>query len=424
MSRPASPVAGTSANLVPSTLRHEIVNRNTNIPKFTGTDTGPDLESWIKSVDDHLNAQPRLSSLEQLIEAKLHLSTARAKQDDQPTHVSYIIPDTEFEQLRTWPELQAFLRQFYSPVSRDNVVTSLTKILRDLEKEHNRHYLAYSSQVLTKLTGWKALMRGSDWDNNGYLDINTVANLLHLTLVLKHLPSQLVDHFKPDWVPGDATGKINVRVRKHMGKLNSEISMSRILDDTSKNESKQTVAVVTQPRPSQTTHKGRLCHNCQKGNHIARQCRAPPFCTYHGIVGHRNDQCRAQSKNQGQHNNNQGNQPHYQNKGGNVNQRNVRGSFNNSNYRNSQPRGYYNTSGRNHQPNTQPRSYHNRSANNNMGMMQHNAGDMNQYMPNQQTTSASTYVPNQTNNGQQSSSVPVLPQQNFRQRIPPTPSQT
>ena len=56
--------------------------------------------------------------------------------------------------------------------------------------------------------------------------------------------------------------------------------------------------------------------------------------------------------------------------------------------------------------------------------MQHTAADMNQYMPYQHTTFVSPYVQNQTTNSQQSSSVPVLSQQNFRQRIPPTPSQT
>ena len=51
------------------------------------------------------------------------------------------------------------------------MVTSLIKILRDPEKEENNHYLAYSSQVLTKLNGWKSLTRGSDWDNQGCMDI-------------------------------------------------------------------------------------------------------------------------------------------------------------------------------------------------------------------------------------------------------------
>ena len=110
------------------------------------------------------------------------------------------------------------------------MVTSSIKILRDLEREGgNSHYLAYFSQVLTKLNGWKALTRVSDWDNNGCLDIDTVANLLHLTIVLKHLPTQLTDHLKPDWSPGDATGKISVRVQRHQGKLSSELSMSKIL---------------------------------------------------------------------------------------------------------------------------------------------------------------------------------------------------
>ena len=134
--------SSTSTTQNPSTLlRHEVVNRTPNIPKFTGTDTGPDLESWIKSVSDHLNAQPKLTDAQKLLEAKTHLAAARSKKDDGPTHVSYLMPDPHFEDLQTWPQLIKFLRQFYSPVSRENVVTSLIKILRDLEKEGNSHYL-------------------------------------------------------------------------------------------------------------------------------------------------------------------------------------------------------------------------------------------------------------------------------------------
>ena len=87
------------------------------------------------------------------------MAATRSKKDDGPTHVSYLMANPHFESLQTWPELIKFLRQFYSPVSRENVVTSLIKILRDLEKEGNSHYLAYSSQVLTKLNGWKSLTR-------------------------------------------------------------------------------------------------------------------------------------------------------------------------------------------------------------------------------------------------------------------------
>ena len=442
---PDSAVAGPSTTQTPSLIPpvlHEVISRSPNIPKFTGTDTGPDLESWVRSVSDHLNAQTKLTDAQKLLEAKTHLAAARSKKDEGPTHVSFLMHDPHFEDLKTWPQLISFLRQFYSPVSRENVVTSLIKILRDLDKEDNSHFLAYSSQVLTKLNGWKSLIRGSDWDNQGTMDINTVVNLLHLTLVLKHLPSQLTDHFKADWEPGDATGKISMQVQKHLGKISSEMGMSKVLNNSPVNESKQSmVAVVNQPKNSQAVIKNRICHNCQKPNHLARYCKSPPFCSYHGIVGHRNSECRAQGKNQGNNQNqgqinNQGHQQgnyqssNYHNRGGNANQKNPSRFHNNQpfNNRNSQPSGYYNTSGRNYQPNNQSRPYHsNRPANqNNTGFMHHqpSAVDMNQYMPSQQTTSAPPYVQSQVMNSQQPNSALPNSQSNFRQRTPPTYNQS
>ena len=80
-----------------------------SIPKFTGTELGPDLESWIKVVEDHPNAVPKLSPLERLIEAKTYLSAARPKKDENPNHISYLMPDPEFENLQTWTESKVLL---------------------------------------------------------------------------------------------------------------------------------------------------------------------------------------------------------------------------------------------------------------------------------------------------------------------------
>ena len=293
-------VASTSSR---ETVRHEFVQRVNDIPKFTGTDRGPDLEAWIQSVEDYLNTRPNLSESQKLMEAKTHLEPKKKAHEDSAQHVSFVMTDWRFGEITTWTGLKTHLRGLYASVTRENVVTSLSKIIREVDGL-DTHYMDHASQSFVKLTGWMNLVSSSEWvDDENRMNLKDVATLLQLALTLKYLPEELVSYFKPNWTPRDGVTKLKSAVEKNLSKV-PNINMVRIVGHQQKN--KTAVAVVnnntnsnnnlSRPESNNKVNTGlkpKFCNNCQKVGHVERECYARPYCTHHKTVGHRNDQCRS-----------------------------------------------------------------------------------------------------------------------------------
>ena len=330
------------------TVRHELVQRVNAIPKFTGTDRGPDLESWIQSVEDLLNTCPNLSESQKLMEAKTHLDSKKKAQEDSAQHISFIMTDWRYGEITTWTGFKAHLRGLYGSVTRENVVTSLSKIIREVDGL-DTHYLDHASQSFVKLTGWMSLVSSSEWvDENNRMNLKDVATLLQLALTLKYLPEELVSYFKPDWTPRDGVTKLKTAVEKNLGKV-PNINMVRIVGHQQKN--KTAVAVVNNTnnnnnnlsRPESNNNnkvntglKPKFCNNCQKVGHFERECYAQSYCTHHKTVGHRNDQCRSL--------NNQNGSQTRANRGRNTSN-NFNSNFNQRRYTRNQGNTAYNSRG-------------------------------------------------------------------------------
>ena len=118
-----------------NSLQCEVVNKRPTIVKWygkIGEELGQDLETFIKSVDEHLENVKFRNPKDALDEARSYLDRSKGDWQHYATSV-------EYEKISTWGELKGFLRYIYSSVSAHDPVVALQKILRQATNQRQEN---------------------------------------------------------------------------------------------------------------------------------------------------------------------------------------------------------------------------------------------------------------------------------------------
>ena len=165
----------------------EVVQKRPTIVKWygrIGEEPGQDIETFIKSVDEHLENVRFRNPKDALDEAKSYFD--RSKGDWQ-----HYASSIEYDRISTWGELKAYLHYIYSPVSAHDTVVALQKILHQAQKQSG-DFVTFAGVANSKTNSWFKILQHSDWCKNGVIKACDVATLLNLSLILSYLPESLV----------------------------------------------------------------------------------------------------------------------------------------------------------------------------------------------------------------------------------------
>ncbi|MEL6987640.1 MAG: hypothetical protein AAGK97_07385 [Bacteroidota bacterium] len=297
--------AGPSANgtVDVSPLATHASNRAPHIIKFCGriNNKTADLESFLESLDCHINAC-RFTEAERLSEAKAFLDFSKGD-------IKTFVASYEFREIKTYEGFKSYLRGIYGVMATEDPVKALSKIFR-FQKLYKGYYLDYAHDAFIQYDSLLNSLFSSDtWVDQGsdVISKRNLKALLHLSSTLSVLPEPLAEAIDEEWQPCDSVSALSRRVQKHMAKV-PHIDLSSVKQSV-KCASVGNVNMNQYPRISYQPkmRKPIICTNCQKPNHMSKECYAPPFCLHHGSSGHRTDQCRStnNSRMQSNHNNNQ-----------------------------------------------------------------------------------------------------------------------
>ena len=280
-------------------MRCEIVQKRPSIIKYYGRigRKCQDLETWITSVDVHLSNLGWRNQLDILNEAKAFLDLSKGD-------IHNFASTWEFKGCETWAELKKYMRSIYGVISSRDPVIALQKMFREANAT-TEDYISYGGAVNAKSQSWLAMVNESPWADAGKkIPTEDMAKLIHLALILAHLPEGLVNVIHKRWRPDHGLASIRTQVEDRLS-VAPNVDMSRIYPrETQANPQRNSVNSVQgniNTKSLSSASKGnrygnhkpqKLCYNCQKANHFAKDCRNPPYCSHHKRTGHRNDTCR------------------------------------------------------------------------------------------------------------------------------------
>ena len=289
---------GNNANV--NEIEHIHTQKNPEITKFCGrlNNKRPDIESFLDSLDLHIDSLTFRQESHKLQEAKSYLDLTRGD-------LINFIQSPHWKSLSTYEEFKTYLRLLYSDSRGIDSVTSLSNTIRDVHASEN-DYQTVSGIVSKQLNALGKKVKESEWSVENKIDVDDLMIFLHQALTLSYLPKNLVEAMDQTWDKTHCIGIISQKVNKTLDKV-PNIDMSRI--SNYKFSSNPEVAVVNQRRFGHTPkrkesqkqqseknvhwqasqNRRQYPHQFQARNE--RQTYYEPFCTYHKSYGHTIDQC-------------------------------------------------------------------------------------------------------------------------------------
>ena len=283
-------------------LQCDVINKKPTIVKWygkIGEELGQDLETFIQSVDEHLENVKFRNPKDALTEAKSYFDTSKGDWKFYATSI-------EYHKITTWEQLKAMMRRVYSSVSANDPVIALQKILRQIPKQ-NSDFVAFAGMANSQTNAWHKILDHSHWCTNGKIDSRDVATLVNLAMILSYLPESMVKVMNTKWGPDHGIVEIYAHVQERRS-FATNLDLSKIVQKDPKMKRKDgSVNMVqkngvTKENESSTfnvnqnnVRKGqsnKFCSNCQTNTHNTRDCRKLPFCKHHQTTGHRTSECR------------------------------------------------------------------------------------------------------------------------------------
>ena len=258
------------------------------------------METFIQSVDEHLENVKFRNPKDALTEARSFFDTSKGDWQFYATSI-------EYKKITTWEQLKGMMCRVYSSVSAKDPVIALQKILRQINKQTG-DFVAFAGMANSQTNAWHKILDHSHWSTNGKIDTRDVATLVNLAMILSYLPESMVKVMNTKWGPDHGIVEIYAHVQERRS-FATNLDLSKITQKDPKMKRKESSVnvvqknVVMKENESSTYNvnqnnlrKGqnnKFCSNCQMNNHNTRDCRKLPFCKHHQTTGHKTSECRS-----------------------------------------------------------------------------------------------------------------------------------
>ena len=305
---------------VTANVPHEftIIQHTPAILKFAGRVNGimvQDVESFIKSVEFHLEKKRITEPYQQLAEATGYLDLTKGD-------LTYLLKCESFQNCRTWSDLKDFLRKVYSLRRTTDPVIAIHKVFATAHRDPKHNFCEHYARVFEEMSAFMPILRQSSWMKNDTMTADNFQSLISLGLGLRAFPDSIVANFTREWEPGNSLVEIIAEFDQHCNKV-SNLDLSLLVPNgmgpnvNKERNSSSVVKAVANETPLQNSRpqsnrsqpnvnnqfngsnqrsfyqQASKCYNCNKLGHLSRDCRNTPFCTYHKAPGHATSDSRA-----------------------------------------------------------------------------------------------------------------------------------
>ena len=300
-----------------NTVLHAITQHSPNIVKFAGRINGKcdDIDTFLESLDAHLDATNITDPSQRLKEARSYLDLSKGGD------ISSFTAGWNFRSLQTYEQFKSYLRNIYGRVTSSDTVKSLSKIFRNAALS-DKDYISFAGELYNELNSFKLRAQTNpEWFPNGQIPIDNLCSLIHMSLVLAHLPKPLTESFKEPLKKTNDIVTIQHLVRENQYKI-VNLDQSRLDNHSIVNP--RLIASVHSHSPSRTSHSQsphrtsnsphrtsnsphrtshrtfhsptrtpnftnsvQTCRYCPKTNHYESQCfQNPIYCGLHKTKSH------------------------------------------------------------------------------------------------------------------------------------------
>ena len=267
------------------TILHSITQHLPNINKFAGRINGAcvDVDTFLESLDSHLDATNVTDQAIRLKEAKSFLDYSKGGD------ICSFTAGYKFKSLKTYDEFKEYIRTVYGRPTSSDTVKYLSKILRNAASSP-KDYISFGGELYNELNSFRLKVETNpEWFPNSEIKVEDLCKLLHMSLVLAHLPRPLTESFKDPLKKTNDLATIQQYVGEYRNKI-VDLDQSK-LDPNPSVISRTIASVSSSPVRSSPS---RQCKFCSKSNHSEPQCyRNPNFCGFHKTTRHAAKDCLA-----------------------------------------------------------------------------------------------------------------------------------
>ena len=274
-------------------IQHHITQHVPNITKFCGYIDGQcdDVELFLQSLDNHLRAKQITNDTDKINQAKSFLDLSKGD-------VKHYVQSYKFEEITTYSEFKNYLRDIYGVATSHDLVQSIAKIIRNC-KDSEENFTVFGGRIYQEIRAVVQKSRSNDeWFPGQSISCENFGRILHLSLMLSHLPKPLVESFTNPLTPRDDLATIRQAINTHKNKIPN-------LDTTVIDGHKPRGQVfkvghqnISNSNPNTNNQTQRQCQFCHKTNHNSRDCYFnDQFCSYHNTNYHSAKECNAIHRN-------------------------------------------------------------------------------------------------------------------------------
>ena len=267
------------------TILHSITQHLPNINKFAGRVNGicEDVDTFLDSLDSHLDATNVTDPAIRLKDAKSFLDFSKGGD------ICSFTAGYRFKSLANYDEFKEYLRSIYGRVTSSDTVKYLSKILRNAASSP-KDYISFGGELYNELNAFRLKVQSNpEWFPNSEIKVDDLCKLIHMSLVLAHLPKALTESFKDPLKKTNDLATIQQMVSEHRNKI-VDLDQSK-LDPHTSNNPRIVANVNSSPIRSNPL---RQCNICGKSNHPDQMCyKNPTYCGFHKTDRHAAKDCLA-----------------------------------------------------------------------------------------------------------------------------------